>query len=56
MYWSDWGTGTVMKVALEGGVITTLATAQDNPLTIAVDATRVYWASYNRGTVLSIAK
>jgi hypothetical protein len=36
--------------------VTTLAQQQVSPLTIAVDAKSVYWASYASGTVMRLAK
>jgi sugar lactone lactonase YvrE len=42
-YWTD--DFDVMKVPLAGGVLTTLASAQDNPGNMVVDDTSVYWAN-----------
>jgi hypothetical protein len=50
VYWLNGGTaannfsdGTVMKVQLGGGAVTTLATVQATVQDIAVDSTSVYW-------------
>jgi hypothetical protein len=43
VYWAAYGDNTIMKVAVGGGVPSTLATAL-RPAGIAVDATNLYWA------------
>jgi len=51
LYWVDesYGKyGTVNKVPVGGGCMTTLATGQDDPGSIAVDATHVYWVNLGR--------
>jgi hypothetical protein len=48
-YWVDDGAGngagTVSKVSLDGGAPILLASGQDSPVSLAVDATNVYWAN-----------
>jgi hypothetical protein len=53
VYWVDHGVsgnnnGTVMKVALDGGTPTVLASGHNAPIGIAVDATSVYWTDERR--------
>jgi hypothetical protein len=45
VYWTNASGGTVMKVAIDGGTPTTLASGQDAPNGIAVGGSYVYWAN-----------
>jgi sugar lactone lactonase YvrE len=57
VYWTGLAVpaeGIVMKVPLNGGTATVLASAQAKPYTIAVDAASVYWANYNDGTIMKV--
>ena len=50
------GTGSVMKVGLGGGGLTTLASGQNEPTAIAVDANNVYWNGYSADIFGSLTK
>src|SRR3989304_7333019 len=57
-YWTDYATsGTVKKVSISGGTVTTLASGLNKPYGIAVDSTNVYWAEFTTsgGTVKKIS-
>ena len=43
-----------MKVAIDGGAPTILASGQSSPTRIAVDATSVYWTNSVNGMVMKV--
>jgi len=45
LFWTCGSCGTVVKKSLSGGSSTTLASGQNNPISIAVDATHVYYGT-----------
>lgn len=46
----------VQRVPLAGGAVTVVADQQGQPLSLAVDATHLYWVNFTGGTVVRIAK
>ncbi|AUX43170.1 low-density lipoprotein receptor-related protein [Sorangium cellulosum] len=54
VYWTTGNTasGTVRKVSVLGGTPTTIATMQDGPLAIAVNAVGVFWSNGNSKEVM----
>ena len=61
VYWVNYGTlgdesdsvttdGTVNEVPISGGAVTTLASGQNNPSSLAVDGTNVYWVTGSWGS------
>ncbi len=55
VYWTNICSGTVMKVALNGGPAVMLASAQSSPTGIAVDANSVYWTAANKVVKVPLA-
>jgi hypothetical protein len=57
VYWTNDGapSGSVRRVPIGGGPVTTLADDQDGPSSIAVDGANVYWTNSNGGTVMRVA-
>ncbi len=55
-YWTNDGDGTVARVPVGGGAVTTLATGQTQPWGIALDDKFVYWCAKGAGLVLRVAK
>ena len=41
----------MLSVGLNGGAITTIASGQDDPWSVAVSSTNVYWTNYGSGGV-----
>jgi hypothetical protein len=54
VYWTNYGDGTVVKVPLGGGAPIVLASGQDSPASIAVDATSVTWVNEDGGNVMRL--
>ena len=55
VYWSEADGGTVKKMNINGGTVTTFASGVYG-YGIAVDSTNVYWTDYYGGTVNKVAK
>ncbi|MFQ5964389.1 MAG: CARDB domain-containing protein [Candidatus Scalinduaceae bacterium] len=49
VYWVEPNAGSVKKVPINGGSVTTLATGLDNPFRIAVDNNNLYFTEYANG-------
>jgi hypothetical protein len=56
VYFAARDTGTISRVARTGGTVQIIATAQDRPVAITLDASNVYWANagstYGAGSVM----
>jgi hypothetical protein len=55
VYWTNQGSGTVVKVPRGGGTLTTLVSGQSGASGIAVDSTSVFWTNEYSGTVMSLS-
>src|SRR5512144_1524703 len=52
VYWTNWGGGTLMKLAKGGGKPVELASVAGSANGLAIDATHLYWTTYDLdGTV-----
>jgi hypothetical protein len=56
VYWTVYGSGTVLRQSLAGGPPLTLASGQTQPQEIALDANNIYWTSSVDGTVMQTTK
>lgn len=54
VYWSDFDAGAILRVPIEGGEATVIATGQVGPAEIAIDANSVYWI--NADSIMKLAK
>jgi hypothetical protein len=60
LYWTDWdqaggNTGTIRRIPVTGGALTTLATVS-SPLCIALDDANVYWSEVWSGALVELPK
>jgi hypothetical protein len=46
IYWTDFGSGTVNVIPLDGGSSTPIVAPFQAPVAIAVDSTSAYWTVY----------
>lgn len=50
IYFSDSRAGTISRIPISGGPVEVLASAQNNPGAVVVDATNVYWSNQAAGS------
>lgn len=56
VFWTDYGSGAVMRAFADGSGATTIATGQNGPVNIALDGEWVYFTNYNAGQVVRVPK
>jgi hypothetical protein len=60
VFFSDEGlepaSGTISTVPKDGGDVTIIAGGQDEPWSLTIDDSRVYWTNVRGGTVLATTK
>jgi hypothetical protein len=55
VYWADNSSGSLLRVAVDGGTPITLATGLSFPSAIATDGTSIYCAEHGNGTIETVA-
>lgn len=56
VYWTDYLSGLVRRIAVGGGTAETIASAQSSPSSLTVDSTSAYWLNTgNAGGVMKVA-
>ncbi len=51
LYWGNYSSGEILKIAKAGGAAVVLATGQFSPIGLSIDANAVYWTNYDGDTV-----